>query len=481
MKRRVFLKMSAATAAAMVMPKDLLRYPGDSQKIIRVSRTTPTLQVVVNPMLRRGSEIHDNAYKALKDLGADYVRYVPWRPYPKLAVAELKPPKNGKTYWDFSLIDPMTVDFLEATKGHPVTMNFSTIPEWMFETSNPVSYPEDPNQVDWKYEKGRTLKDPSMKQVVDYYVRLFSWYTKGGFTDENGRYHKSGYHYKIPYWEVLNEPDIEHLLSAKTYTRLYDGVATALKKISPETKFVGMSLAHPGRHPEFFEYFLNRDNHKDGVPLDYISYHFYASAKQNEPKGAWEYSFFKQADDFIDLVGYVEDIRKRLSPNTKTSINEVGTINKYRPLPDYYWNLSGALYAYLFGSLSQMGIDIVGESQLVGYPTQYPSVSMLNWKTGEPNARFLVLKLIHKHFGSGDKILYSKGNSHFYKYIVIGKDGKRRLMLVNKKDDSITVTLPGNGESMEFVDQHSNRINSQVLSSNKVNLKSFAVVVVLLS
>ena len=110
-------------------------------KITSVSKTTATLQVVVNPPLRRGSPIHDNAFKSLHDLQADYVRYVPWLPYPKLGVAELEPPAGGKTSWDFSLIDPMTIDFLDATKGHSVILNFSTIPQWMFKTEKPVTYP----------------------------------------------------------------------------------------------------------------------------------------------------------------------------------------------------------------------------------------------------------------------------------------------------------------------------------------------------
>ena len=71
-------------------------------KVIMVSKSTPTLQVVVNPPLRRGSKIHDRVFQALHDLGADYVRYVPWLPYPKLGVAELEPPKDGNTSWDFS-------------------------------------------------------------------------------------------------------------------------------------------------------------------------------------------------------------------------------------------------------------------------------------------------------------------------------------------------------------------------------------------
>ncbi len=76
--------------------------------VLNVSKTTPTLQVVVNPLLRRGSPIHGQAFQSLTDLACDYVRYVPWFPYPKLVVAELEPPANGKTSWDFSLIDPMT-------------------------------------------------------------------------------------------------------------------------------------------------------------------------------------------------------------------------------------------------------------------------------------------------------------------------------------------------------------------------------------
>ena len=77
-------------------------------KTIVVSKSTPTLQVVVNPMLAVGSPIHDATFAALKTLGADYVRYVPWEPYPKLAVAELDPPTEETTSWDFSLIDPYT-------------------------------------------------------------------------------------------------------------------------------------------------------------------------------------------------------------------------------------------------------------------------------------------------------------------------------------------------------------------------------------
>src|SRR5690606_32053083 len=137
-----------------------------------------------------------------------------------------------------------------------------------------------------------------------------SWYTKGGFTDELGKFHKSGHYYKIPYWEVLNEPDLEHNITPQLYTRIYDNIVIALKKISPKTKFIGMSLALE-KDPEWFEYFLDAKNHKPGVELEGISYHFYGTRDNNkQPLSTYQYSFFNQANGFLDRVRYIENIRK---------------------------------------------------------------------------------------------------------------------------------------------------------------------------
>jgi Glycosyl hydrolases family 39 len=382
-------------------------------------KTAATLQVVVNPPLRRGSPIHDTAWNALKELPADYIRYVPWYPYPKLSVAELEPPADGKTSWDFSAIDPMTQDFFAAASGRTVMLNFSTIPQWMYKTAHPVAYPNDANEVSWNYEQGTELRDPSGTEVADYYARLVSWYTRGFFVDELGKRHESGHHYKIGYWEVLNEPDFEHQIDAQTYTRIYDAVVEALHKVSPETKFVGMSLATPTKSADFFEYFLNAKNHAPGTPLDMISYHFYAVGAGDQGAEALPHVFFEQADKFLDVVGYIEAIRKRLSPATKTTVNETGCIlpadigqslpgKEHAPIPDAYWNLCGAVFAYVYAGLARQGIDVVGESQLLGYPTQFPSVTMLDWKTGEPNARYGLLKLLLDNFRPGDRLAHSK-------------------------------------------------------------------------
>jgi hypothetical protein len=465
----------------------------DWQKIQSVSKTTPTLQVVVNPPLRRGSPIHDRVFQNLRELGADYVRYVPWLPYPKLGVAELEPPTNEKTSWDFSLIDPMTLDFLDATKGHSVILNFSTIPQWMFKTPSPVSYPEDPNQAIWNYTQGTELRDPSMKELGDYYARLVSWYVNGGFTDELGQRHESGHHFKIDYWEVLNEVDFEHEMTPEQYTARYDAIVSAVQKVSPQTKFVGLALAAPSDNPRMFEYFLNPKNHQPGIPLDMISYHFYASPSADQTPEIQQYTFFDQADRFIASARYIDTIRQRLSPSTRTTIDEIGSISAddggqskpnhvTKPIPNSYWNLSGATYAYVFGNLASLGIDVAGESQLVGYPTQFPSVSMVNWNTGAPNARFRVLELLKNNFQAGDKLVeVSSGTPYIYALGFVNPDGTRKLLLVNKRDREFNLKLPEAASEVQYVDQTTmeNPPAVQRLNSNTVKLRGLAVAAVL--
>ncbi len=456
-----------------------------------VSTSTPTLQVVVNPPLRPGQPLATASFQALKDLGADYVRYVPWLPYPRLGVAELEPPTPQKTSWDFSQIDPMTKEFMDATDGHSTIMNFSTIPQWMFKTDKPIAYPADPNQVTWDYEQGTELRDPSMKELGDYYNRLVSWYVNGGFTDENGVKHQSGYHYKFPVWEVLNEVEFEHKTTPELYTKEYDAIVDGIHRASPDTKFMGMALAAPGDDPNWIEYFLDSKHHKAGIPLDYISYHFYASPLPQENIGDWQYTFFNQAEGFLRVVNYIEDLRKRLSPNTKTDTDELGVIlptdnkpgDNVAP-PKEYWNLAGSLYAFLYMNLSRKGIDIIGESQLVGYPTQFPSVSMMNWQDLKPNARFWVLKLIKDNFHAGDKLVETKlegDSSGDVEAQAFATAGGHKLLLANKRAVAIDVPLPEGGSptAMTVDTQTGDGPARSVQPANgKIHLEPFAVTVV---
>ena len=468
----------------------------DWNRVVRESRTTATLQVVVNPPLRRGSTIHDRTFTELRNLGADYVRYVPWLPYPRLGVAELEPPTADRTSWDFSAVDPLTVDFLEATKGHPVILNFSVIPQWMFKTAKPVAYPKDPDQAVWNYQQGTELRDPTLKELGDYYARLVSWYTQGGFQDELGKQHQSGHHYQVDYWEVLNEIDFEHDTTPEQYVARYDAIVGAIRKVAPKMKFVALALANPSGGSRYFEYFLNPQNHKPGIPLDMISYHFYAVPQSDESLEVQQHTFFTQADAFLNVAGYVESIRQRLSPATQTTVNEIGSIAAedggqgnpgyvFKPIPNAYWNLSGATYAYVFARLAAMGIEVAGESQLVGYPTQFPSVSMVDWNTGAPNARFRVLELLKNNFAPGDQLLATNSHSQFvYAQAFRTRDGKRKILLVSKRNRDIELKLPGAaGATVSIVDQaaRGEAPRMETIAGETFRLPGLAVAVVTLA
>lgn len=465
----------------------------DWNKTVTISKTVATLQLVENPMVRPGSPIHKSIFAALKDLGADYVRYVPWFPYPKMAVAELKPPAPDKTFWDFTLLDSTMEALMNATKGHSVVVNFSTTPAWMWKTDQPVQYPDDPYETCWNYNQGTQLRDTTMKELAGYFGRLFSWYTKGGFTDERGVYHKSGHYYKIPYWEVLNEPDLEHHISPQLYTKMYDAIVAELKTLSPETKFIGLSLAHI-RNPLYFEYFLNPKNHKPGIPLEGISYHHYSMPSgMHQTLNDYQYTFFDKADAFLDKTRYIESIRKRLAPQTFTTINEIGVIlgSPREPvtIPDGYWNLAGSLYAYIFLELTKLGIDVAGESQLVGYPTQFPDVSMMNWENGTPNARYFVLKLLKDNFNTGDTLVHTGiiAKTAYAQAPGIASQGiktknGRKILLINKLNLETQVYLPAEAKnsSIMCVDSTTGEHSpvQKSLTANTITLAPFSVAVI---
>jgi hypothetical protein len=476
----------------------------DWRNVIRESRTSASMEVCVEPPMRRGKPIHDQLFQALNQLGANYVRLSPWHPYPRIAVAELEAPRGGKISWNFSLLDPVVEDFMQATSGHSVDMNISTIPEWMFKTEKPSTYPSDPDEITWDYEQGTEPRDSSMKEIADYWARVASWYTQGGFKDEYGNWHASDHHYKFDYWEVLNEVEYEHKMTPQLYTVIYDAIVTELHKIDPEMKFVGMGLGPSGplNQPQWFEYFLNPKNHNAGIPLDAISYHFYAVPGADESAEVMSHTIYDQAEAFINVVRYIEMIRQRLSPQTMTHVNEVGTIlpngrtTELTPnIANSYWNLSGGMYAYLYGRLTQLGINVVDEAELIDYPGQYPGTTLVDWNTGKPNARYWILKLVRENLGPGDKLVQShfvasepgdESSQREYVFVqgFITRDGKRKVLLVNKRDRSFDISIPdGQGAQIEYVDQTTgfNPPQKTDLQGDHVSLSGLEVAVVTLA
>ncbi len=82
--------------------------------------------------------------------------------------------QTNNTHWNFTLLDPQMADFMGATNGRDVTINFSTTPEWMWLTSAPVNVSEDPTLPNWPYEAGTACMYPftfrACLYILTYYL-----------------------------------------------------------------------------------------------------------------------------------------------------------------------------------------------------------------------------------------------------------------------------------------------------------------------
>jgi hypothetical protein len=151
-------------------------------------------------------------------------------------------------------------------------------------------------------------------------------------------------------------------------------------------------------------------------------------------------------------------------------------------IPHRYWNAAGALYGYLFVELSKLGVDVIGESQLVGYPSQFPSVSMIDYNNGKPNSRYWVLKIIKDNFHPGDKLVGRKSDepTGVTEQGFITPEG-RKVLLVNKTNTEKTVKLAADltGASSLTVDDETgdNEPRAGNVDGDELKLAPFAVTV----
>ena len=422
----------------------------DFSNITSMSRTVTTLQVVSNPILDRELEvngtkfknpIHDQAWASLAALEADLVRYVPWYPYPHVSVAELTAPVSGSpTSWNFSYILPMLLDFLNSTaeRNHSTVINFSTQPCWLFgdsmnKTQN-CSFPANPDESFFGYVRGdrANLLDPTSKMMSEYYARLLSWLILGEFTDETGVKHTGGPAVDLSaakghVWELFNEG--EHKYTLEQYIHDYDIIVPAMISAvgaDRAPKFMGIGGAKgPRGSPSWIPGFLDKSRHTGAAPVDYVSQHFYAGCSNRTDPDTFT-DFFSRAASFIseEAIPSIAAVEASDFPNVVLDFDEVGVImpDDNDPsfgidanLPSIYWNAAAAMYAYLFTQLAPLGHGIVlGHSQLAGSPKipewgiplpQYPSVSLLDWRTGLGNARYWALKLLIEEFGPGDRFV----------------------------------------------------------------------------
>lgn len=106
---------------------------------------------------------------------------------------------------------------------------------------------------------------------------------------------------------------------------------------------------------------------------------------------------------------------------------------------------------------------------------------MVDWKTGQPNARFWTLKLLHENFGPGDKLVQGRiSDPYVYAQAFVMPDGRRKVLLANERNRAFKITIPGAaGATEEYVDQTTGEQPpaSAQLSGDEFTLSGFGVAV----
>ena len=131
---------------------------------------------------------------------------------------------------------------------------------------------------------------------------------------------------------------------------------------------------------------------------------------------------------------------------------------------------------------------------LLGYPElpdlqfqpNYPSVTMLNWTTGEGTAKYWTSKLLIETADiNNDQAVVTQttdvGGQNVFSQAFVGRDGRRWVLIVNKRYADIDIFLPGcAGGRMQIVNEASGfgPATEVTLTLSRITLSPFAVAVI---
>jgi hypothetical protein len=335
-------------------------------------------------------------------------------------------PGLNHVYWNMTLLDEFFTDFWDAVDGNasnPIP-NFSSQPTWMYAPAD-YAWNEDSDAPWYGYTRG-TAPATNLTALGDYYGRLWSYWLLNGFTDEAGNAvtRTTGPPLAIKTIEVFNEVPNEHGHTPQSYTLEFDAVVEGVRRwggaAAADIEFVGMSL--PNIDDTAFvltwaQYFLNASNHAPAAAgaLNAIGFHAYPTNGPYTPDPSTFANMFTYADSFVDTVVAVDAVIAALSPGTVIMLDETGTdmdgvLTPGLSPPDNaprYWVASAGYFAYMFARVAaaSTAVRVVGASQLMDAPGQEPSVTMLDWSTGEGTARLWVVQLLVAATEPGDRLV----------------------------------------------------------------------------
>lgn len=120
---------------------------------------------------------------------------------------------------------------------------------------------------------------------------------------------------------------------------------------------------------------------------------------------------------------------------------EPDLMNPVPRIPDEYWALSASVYTCLWARCLELDVDLVGIAEFTGCPT------IVDWNTGEPNARYHSTKLMVDHVRLGDRIVPTSigtpghPDARIHAQAITTPAGRRSVILINKRDHPVDVEV----------------------------------------
>ena len=197
-------------------------------------------------------------------------------------------------------------------------------------------------------------------------------------------------------------------------------------------------------------------------------------------------SFFASADSFMIELKQIIKLRDEMQPQASLWINEIGCGSGAEPSFgwDKFWNLCSSYYAYMYSEIAMNGGDVAGQSQMIGMVngtvTEWPSTSMVDWRTGAPNSRYMVLKmLIDAGFGDNEitKLMHATVSSVSGVYTQaysIPSLKRFAVILINKTSTSETMTLSPPPSSCKATTI--NKIDIDTVSGETYSTQTYATI-----
>jgi len=178
--------------------------------------------------------------------------------------------------WDFSQLDAVLIPVL-GVADHSPEIQLATAPSFMNDA------------------QGHLVR-AHFQDFANYCANVVRYYNKGGF-EAGGKHYQSPSPYRVTWWGIFNEPNINGL-SAGDYTDLYNLVVPAMLAVDPAIKVVAVELSDFGDEPQkTLPTFIQRVT----AHVDVVATHYYGSCNQSDS----DQSVMDAISMFADHVSYI--------------------------------------------------------------------------------------------------------------------------------------------------------------------------------